>query len=320
MLLSIIPLIGLLPCILADSYDKQTLLESSSSHANPETAQIREAFARLNEILVESHYETLEEDSLGQKVARAIEIINANAATIDRQHLGSSSSEAIEILDSLDRVTTWCDLAGYRVLVGAYTASTPVDPDAASPIHELAIEALARHGQACRPQYSQRFPQIAQEMEPAERVLAGKVDKLLSADLIDLLFPGEDLKSRVRAVDIVPDRFVAHVSRPLFMDKLNEAARRTADRIKRPDGDLSARDLERHLVEPCQIYVQSYDDIFLPARLDLALNEDKITQINPTKSEKFTQAWMKFRVCSALLEASSQEALELINQKLSNNI
>lgn len=316
-LLSII-LVAMLPCVLTISYDKKTLLDSAS-YTVGEPLEVSKAFKRLDELLGSSDVETSDYKSLTAKlnrVAETVELVGPEGEEID---------QAIEILVDMVNMSGLCEFGGYLAMMRAYLSATyradnsleaTLDPK--SPTDKMVIKALKRHRQACLSQYSRKFPLVLGTMEPIGRVFAGKVDRFLSSDVLELMFPGEDLIARVKAIDIVPDRFIARLPRALFMKKLNEAARRTADRINL-ERDLSERDATRHLIDPCKSYVENYSDIFLPARLDLAVNENsKMWQVNPTGNREFEEAWIKFRVCSALAYDPKQ-TLNLINSKLSRD-
>lgn len=278
-LLTLLTLPALLSPATTGSYDKRTFTDATSYVPIEELPLVKfdqlnsylNSKPRLAEVAGVSKHRTGANLSSFRVVSLSLAVASKRADAI---------GEAAKVLQQADRLATKCDPESYATLRCAYlSALDKVKPDAVlkpnNLVNKVVVEALEKHGQVCRPHYAFIYRTFHQVREP----FVEQVDRILSQEVIELLFPEQDLRLRIRAIDLMA-RFAARVPRRLIRE--------------------DTASIGKQLVEPCRRYVEEFGEIFLSARLDLALNDEKIPEINASREAKFDETWVRFRICAAL--------------------
>lgn len=230
--------------------------------------------------------------------------------------------KAINKFVKLEKALDKCDFSGYYTLASNYKAALN------SPLLQAGTrEAIKRHSKNCRRTYLRQFEQ---KMRKVNRNLVDKIDKLLDQQVLERIFvatTNDKETTNIKSMDVVlKNNLWAPIRKidDLLLMNIVKLAKGTkqAKYFKKPVGDEAEMGAEqtasgvrfrnkvyqRQLIKPCKRFVKEFAEIFYAAKLDLAATEldskTKLAEINPKNEQKFTDFWVKFRVCQAIKEDS----------------
>lgn len=243
------------------------------------------------------------------------EPLGAGADKKNNRRLKKAINKFSKLEESLDK----CDFGGYYNLASNYKTAL------SCPLLQSAIrEAISRHGKNCRRTY---LAQLGRKVNKVNKNLLAKIDRLFDRQVLERVF-GSDTRSMnnvlknnlwrpIRQIDdlllVRIAGLVEHSRQGKYLRKPDERSELSMVQAKAAV-DFRTKIYQRQLIKPCKRFVREFAEIFYPAKLDLAAVEattdnnrtatGKLAEMNPTNDQKFTDIWLKFRLCQAIREDS----------------
>lgn len=226
---------------------------------------------------------------------------------------------AIHMVARLMEAVSECDFEGYKKLITAYDAAVGKDSsnenylEAKDQVKSAVIAAISLHGATCRDTYYNRYKEVY-DNEIHEYML-GLMDFLFDRRFLGRVLPGKG--SLITIGSASRTAFAVNRFSNLLLDKLITMVENTEYKqyiLVSSKEDFDSEKFETEivkplLIQPCEEFTEPLNDIFYPAMIDLAPDDEKITEINYKNDLRFVDIWKKFIICSAI----HQNREEVIN-------
>lgn len=248
----------------------------------------------------------------------------------DKSATVKSLATAIFIMTRLKFATKKCNYQGYMYLVQAYEAAVgPKDYylEPRNQVKSAVLTAIRLHGKICRHGYYGKFTEVYENV--IHEVMLKFIDYVFDKQFLDEIFPKDDKQAIMGAKETILDITQAETSH-LLLDKLRALTKNTEYEkyivaVQNPDAngpkilvpqEYSDEVVTPLLIQPCEEFTEQLNDVFYPAMIDLAANDEKITEINHKNDERFMDIWKKFIICSAIHQNKDKihEALKKVVQ------
>lgn len=222
--------------------------------------------------------------------------------------------KAVKKFTKVEKNLKECNFNGYYTLASNYKAAL------SCPLLLGAIrEAIQRHSDECRQTYLGEFKS---KFKRVNKNLVSRIEHLIDREnILESIFSAENktvaTNDRGSIDNLLQNNLWAPIRKidDLFLTKIVQAVKHTKsgkyfDNISKENpkvtSQIRARIIQKQLVKPCKRFVKEFAEIFYAARLDLAAAEPddstKWSQMNPAQDQKFTDIWIRFRVCQAIKE------------------
>lgn len=298
---------ALLIGVSAEPYDRDIVFEGAIGQVRA-AWQLSEHYKSLGEALGDKKKTIEDEADIYEVVAEVRSKMEKwDSSPIWSKLLTQKPPEnAIKLFASLPSGIVQCNFQGYLNLASNYAAAIGNDRrlSPTDQIRSSVVAAIESHGLICGQEYSKSFKAKYEEIDPG---LLDRLKQVLNNDLLDIVFP-KDLREALRKTDLLGD-FRSRWSKNL-LDRLV-----TASSPSERKSNFETGVVNKYLISPCRQLVFELNDVFEPAKLDMALDDSFIKQVNPDHSVLMRDAWKRYLICNMINLNAAQVGRELIDRQ-----